>query len=163
MTSGKSEISSAACLRMRAASPSPKRTSMRTFFDPTQSLQLLPKRCVADLCFGVVTNTCQRAYDTRAARLLLSESRKRPHCCRAKSASDEISPSHKCPAGRHGIGSGRVLEGANVRLWPMPAKHLILLRLSFAIFQCFTIAFAGRSLVEVGRAFEMRNGGETVR
>jgi hypothetical protein len=45
----------------------------------------------------------------------------------------------------------------------MPAKHLILLRLSFAIFQCFTIAFAGRSLVEVGRAFEMRNGGETVR
>jgi hypothetical protein len=37
------------------------------------------------------------------------------------------------------------LTGLYVRLWPMAAKRLILRALSFPVFQCFTILFAGRS------------------
>src|SRR5262249_56655596 len=42
------------------------------------------------------------------------------------------------------------LMGLYVRLWPMAAKRLILRALSFPVFQCFTILFAGRSATSRG-------------
>ena len=42
---------------------------------------------------------------------------------------------------------------AYVRLWPTPAKHLILREQGFPFLQCFTILFAGRSKAGGSGAF----------
>ena len=99
MTSGASATNSAACLRMRSASPPrPPVVDPHVAADgPAQFLQPLQERREADLKFRIVRGLVHEHSDAPHAVALLRTRDERPRGCRAAESTKKFAPFHCLP------------------------------------------------------------------